>query len=556
MRFIKRSSRNKPRVSLVLLDWSVRESFHLLDFLTRQTVPREDFEVIIIEYYSRVSEALRPFSVQVDTWLVLDMPPNVYYHKHLMYNAGITVANGDIIMIGDSDAMVKPTFIETIVQNFDTEPNLVYHIDQFRNLRRDFYPFNYPGFDDVLGEGAINNVDGKTAGVLDTVDPIHSRNYGACMCARRSDMIAIGGADMHIDYLGHICGPYDMTFRLMNYGRREVWDMKEFTYHTWHPGQAGADNYLGPHDGRHMSSTALEAVTSGRIGPLTESESIRLLRTAPDSSVDQALAVLIPERAESDWDLAYVEANASHLRWADYKVPIGVYKGFRVTSELGRLFAYPIGESRRELDGQAERPTFEGADRSEIYTRIDAVTAVANALINWAAFGYGLTDRALRWVYSRSQKIPLPLPALARATIGLLALPVALPMMILLVPAPIIGKLRRMWRLERPIERKIADLALTLYNLKKWGELDRSGGGPVLFADDRQSINFLTLLRFLGLAPLLSIRRLNNASMVEAELAALERGGWSGQLLVPGALFKRFRSEIAPAQAARRLIVV
>ncbi len=553
MRFIKRSNRKKPRVSLVLLDWSVRESFHVLHYLARQTVPREDFEVIIIEYYSRVSEALRPFAAQVDSWLVLDMPPNVYYHKHLMYNAGIAVANGDVIMIGDSDAMVESTFIETIIRNFDAEPSLVYHIDQFRNLRRDFYPFNYPGFDEVLGEGAINNVGGKTAGVLDTEDPIHSRNYGACMCARRSDMIAIGGADMHIDYLGHICGPYDMTFRLINYGRREIWDMEEFTYHTWHPGQAGADNYLGPHDGRHMSSTALEASTSGRIGPLAESEAIRLLRTAPDTSTDEALAALIPERAERDWDLAYVAANASHLRWADYTVPVGVYRGFRVTSELGRLFAYPIGESRRELGRQAERPAFEGADEAEIYRKIDAATAMANSLINLLAFGYGLTYRTLRTLYRRSQK--LPLPASAGVIVGLLALPVALPMMVLLVPAPMIGKLRRMWRAERPAARNIADVVLTLYNLKKWGKLDRSGGGPILLADDRQSAYFVTLLSFLCLAPAISIRRLNDG-MVKAELAALQRGGWNGQLLVPSALFKRFRGEIAPADAARRLVVV
>jgi hypothetical protein len=556
MRFIKRSIRKKPRVSLVLLDWSVRESFHILHYLNQQTVPREDFEVIIVEYYSRVSEALTPFAEQVDTWLVLDMPPNVYYHKHLMYNAGIAVANGDIIMIGDSDAMVKPTFIETIVRNFDAEPNLVYHIDQFRNLRRDFYPFNYPSFDEVLGEGAINNVEGKTAGVLDTEDPIHSRNYGACMCARRSDMIAIGGADMHIDYLGHICGPYDMTFRLINYGRREVWDMKEFTYHTWHPGQAGADNYLGPHDGRHMSSTALEAFASGRIRPLAESESIRLLRTAPDTSSDEALAVLIPERAERDWDLTYVEANASHMRWADYKVPIGIYKGFRVISELGRHFAYPIGESRSELGGQAERPAFEGADEAEVHTRIDAATAIAGSLINLVALGYGLTYRALRTVHFHSQKLPLPLPASARAIVGLLALPVALPMMVLLMPAPIIGQLRRMRRAEGPVAGNIADLALTLYNLKKWEKLDRSDDGPILLADDRQSIYFLKLLRFLGLAPSVFICRSNDASIVRAELAALQQRGWNGQLLVPSAVFNRLRGEIAPTHAAKRLVVV
>jgi len=30
MKFLKRSARRNPKVSLILLDWSVRESFHLL----------------------------------------------------------------------------------------------------------------------------------------------------------------------------------------------------------------------------------------------------------------------------------------------------------------------------------------------------------------------------------------------------------------------------------------------------------------------------------------------------------------------------------------------
>ena len=53
MKFIKRSARTRPRVSLILLDWSVRESFHLLHYLARQDVPRDDFEVLVVEYYSR-----------------------------------------------------------------------------------------------------------------------------------------------------------------------------------------------------------------------------------------------------------------------------------------------------------------------------------------------------------------------------------------------------------------------------------------------------------------------------------------------------------------------
>ena len=98
------------------------------------------------------------------------------------------------------------------------------------------------------------------------------------MAALREDLIGIGGADEHVDYLGHICGPYDMTFRLVNFGKRELWSPEEFLYHVWHPGQAGDKNYLGPHDGKHMSTTALEARATGRIFPLVENPAIRLLR--------------------------------------------------------------------------------------------------------------------------------------------------------------------------------------------------------------------------------------------------------------------------------------
>jgi len=366
MRLIKRSARPRPKVSLVLLDWSVRESFHLLHYLKHQTIPRDQFEVIIIEFYSRVSDAIRKFEEEVDTWVVLDMPLTCCYHKHLMYNVGIALARGDIVMIGDSDAMAKPTFIEAILRNFEKDPAIVYHIDEFRNMRRDYYPFNYPSFEAVLGDGCFNNAGGRTTGVLNTADPIHSRNYGACMCARRADLIAIGGADMHIDYAGHICGPYEMTFRLANYGRRELWDMDEFLYHTWHPGQAGADNYMGPHDGRHMSTTALEAITSRRVRPLLEHEAVRRLRAGEAQSADDVLNCLVDPRYATEWDTRALEENGALRRWSDYRVPLGVYKGYRLEAEVDRVFAYPVNQSDAERlqDGRRQRERCQDADRS------------------------------------------------------------------------------------------------------------------------------------------------------------------------------------------------
>jgi hypothetical protein len=281
----------------------VRESFHIFDYLEKQECARDDYEVIIIEYYSREYEGIRKYQGQVDTWIVMEMPETCYYHKHLMYNLGIVVSNGDIISICDSDAMVKPSYVNSIIEAFSPDSNIVFHIDQFRNTKKEYYPFNYPTFEQVLGDGCINHADGKTFGVQDISDPIHSRNYGACMCARKKDLIDIGGADEHLDYVGHICGPYDMTFRLVNSGNDEVWSESEFLYHTWHPGSDGVDNYMGPHDGKNVSTTSLMALVSGRTLPLVENKAIKSIRLGENYSVGKLIEKAINYDDAPHWDI-------------------------------------------------------------------------------------------------------------------------------------------------------------------------------------------------------------------------------------------------------------
>jgi hypothetical protein len=352
LRFLKRSTRKQPRVSLVVLDWSVRESFHLLHYLKTQSIPRDDYEVIVVEYYDCVSDAVAKFETEVDTWVLLEMPDDCYYHKHLMYNTGIVVSRGEIVMFGDSDAMVRPAFVEAIVGAFERDPRIVYHMDEFRNVRRDFYPFNFPSFEDVLGDGCINNIDGKTKGIRDNLDPIHTRNYGACMCAWRKDLLAIGGADEDMTYLGHICGPYDMTFRLMNSGLRVHWEQDEYLYHTWHPGSDGAHNYLGPHDGRNMSTTALRALCSGRVPPLVENEAIRRLRTGSEqngSAEDVEEALIDPAYVEKFSRLKLGEpVMRPEAPAAGTRPTFASYHGYDVYRNDGSFYAIP--EQVREFD--------------------------------------------------------------------------------------------------------------------------------------------------------------------------------------------------------------
>jgi hypothetical protein len=306
------TSLKQPIVSIVLLDWSVRESYHVLDYLHRQTVPKERYEIIWIEYYDRRAKEIERrlskgigtnVSPAIDTWIVMDMPHSIYYHKHLMYNAGIVFGKGKIITFMDSDAVAGPAFIESVIRSFNENSDIVVHMDQVRNVNKKFYPFNYPSIEEIKGEGCANLVKGKPRGLTDGSDPLHLPNYGACMSATRNDLISIGGADEHRDYLGHMCGPYEMTFRLVNAGKRELWHQDEWLYHTWHPGQAGDRNYGGPHDGRHMSQAALSARRTRRILPRIENPAVRELRLKNDVSRELLLPLVISDKNMKEWTI-------------------------------------------------------------------------------------------------------------------------------------------------------------------------------------------------------------------------------------------------------------
>lgn len=319
-----------PKLSIILLDWSCRESYHSLDYLNTQTVDRGRYEIIWIEFYGRRPSAIQdklnhqyePHSKHpvIDKWIVLDMPETIYYHKHLMYNIGIIASSAEIVVFCDSDAVFSQTFVQRIIKAFEGDRNIVLHIDEVRNIDKRHYPFNYPAIEEILGQGCINWREGKTTGVLHSDDILHNRNYGACMCALREDMINIGGADEHIDYLGHVCGPYEMTFRLVNAGKTEVWHEEEFIYHVWHPGTDGNANYMGPHDGKNFSTTALDIIRTKRVLPLVENISINKLRLNNGSieSHDELMMAALTNTAQWEVEKMRIRRRSQQRRILDH----------------------------------------------------------------------------------------------------------------------------------------------------------------------------------------------------------------------------------------------
>jgi hypothetical protein len=525
MRVVQRRERREAVVSLVLLDWSVRETFQLLHYLAQQTAPRECFEVIVVEYYGREAPALAPWASFIDTWLLLEMPARCYYHKHLMYNAGLVLAQGEVVLFCDSDAMVRETFLGSVIAAFRAEPRQVLHLDQFRNARRDLYPFAFPSFDDVLGPGCINNVDGRPRGLVVAEDTLHERNYGACMAAPRRDLLAIGGADEHHDYLGHICGPYELTFRLAQAGVPERWHPTEFLYHTWHPGQAGAGNYLGPHDGRHMSTTALEVLTSGRTRPLVANPAVARLHAAPGLPLADRLALLIDRVRAERWT---VDRTATHQADnASFE-----YLGYRVERSEGGFVGRLIVDHAHSSSVAIVSDTPAGARQ-----QIERALCLKVRLMIFGSWLCVLISQArrVRWAGVRRWLSSFGRAGGTGTVEG----------------SQLGGRVRRLFEESGHV---VDSLRCLLVNLQALGSTKGENQPVVVFIDGRAAALYTSLLSAFGLLPRLEVMSPKTPSDVRARLAELDRSGRRHSVIVMRDMFFRYHPAFATVAHAVRVL--
>lgn len=401
MEFVVNYAKPAAKVSVILLDWGVRESFHSLKYLNWQTVDRSRYELIWIEFYDRkpkalfdaVADAEKDGKPLVDKLVVMNHPKEFIFHKHRMYNLGIAAAEGEICVICDSDAMFTPTFIERIIEAFEKDPHSVIHLDEVRSVSRQFYPFNYPTFEEFLASECPNWTGRTTKGLDNSRDMLHEANYGACLAARRDDIIRIGGADEHLDYLGYICGPYELTFRLVNSGCTERWLTDEYLYHTWHPGESGINiDYHGPSDGRGMACRALETRVSGRVEPGLENGAIRALRDDPSLDRDEALK-LLSSPADAEWrDVARLGDSVA--------LPRLVKKAFRGSFDVylyrGSWFGIPTSEEPFD-PVKAKAGVYSPCLRSDSRQELDRILRRAKWIESTPLFVKVVYRRLLPW---------------------------------------------------------------------------------------------------------------------------------------------------------------
>jgi hypothetical protein len=443
-------------------------------------------------------------------------------------------------VICDSDAMVKPGFIRAITEAFERDPHVVLHLDQFRNNRRDFYPFNYPSFEAVEGEGCINNAGGRTAGILDHRDPIHSRNYGACMCARRSDLVGIGGADEHVDFVGHICGPYDMTFRLVNHGRRELWHPTEFMYHV--APRAGRRGQLPRPARRPSRLDRPRGLGRTTRAPAAREPGAQATAGAPGISRWTVLPALIRPEGPVEWRRAKLEGGAVAPRFDDHDLHIGYHKGYSLYRDGAVCYAHLSIERTGAGEKDAYSRYFEATTLEAVKARIEAGASFRTTLAVALAKVFVVLWQCAHYLKRRKLSL-LQSGAGRQGAVG---------------PQPSFAARLKQRLTQFSVEsRAIVDtLADLVPNLRRLAADDSRHAPARVVVGDRRTEVYLKLLRAVGAIPRVRLERAESDEQVERIVAEAADRARPQQLILTRSLYYCTYPPIAPLHLARAFTVL
>jgi len=207
----------RPKISVVMVDGAFRDRYDSIDFMARQNMPAEDFELIWVEFYNRISPDLQR---RIDTrpgFKAIALKRTGTYHSSFCFNRGITEAKGELVVIPDADVIAEPGFLSTVWQDHQQSDELACY----------YHRYNEPK--DKHAETICLD---HLRRVCELTNP---SNHGACLSVRREWLTRINGYEQSpIFASGFHANDKDIYARLCSLGLMVRWNPTVKLLHPWH----------------------------------------------------------------------------------------------------------------------------------------------------------------------------------------------------------------------------------------------------------------------------------------------------------------------------------
>ena len=209
----------KPDISVVMVDGLFRESFHAVDFFCNQSLSRDRYELIWVEFFDRVNPELEEkIAGYPNARIVTLNHKDAIYHSSYCFNAGIQESRGEVLFLPDADIAVQPDFLEEALKEHRSDDKLVMYF--FRKEEPESSHTSDVSLDRLREVCRFSNPS----------------NYGGCLSVRKSWLLEINGYEQHPVFgSGFHANGLDVYTRLKNLGLHVMWHPRQVLYHPWHP---------------------------------------------------------------------------------------------------------------------------------------------------------------------------------------------------------------------------------------------------------------------------------------------------------------------------------
>lgn len=206
-------------------DGNFREFTHTITFFANQDFPKDDYELIWVDYYDSNSEVKKMISQYSNfRLLTLNNLPSSLWHLGVCINEGVSNSHGDILVIPDGDIAVEEDFLSYVWKEHQRNNNLALYFQRFDEPKHTSCTKSRKNVEYLKQNCELKNAN----------------NYGGCLTLRKKTFELIKGYETHSVFAGPGMSHKETYTRLKNAGIDIRWAKEKKVYHPWHPNTLGS----------------------------------------------------------------------------------------------------------------------------------------------------------------------------------------------------------------------------------------------------------------------------------------------------------------------------